>query len=467
MNAISLQFINYRNDQAELAGRIDHLIADAPTAGEESNPLGLVVPHAGYIYSGPIAAYAYRAIQGKDYDTVVVIGPSHRAPFKGISVLDASSFQSPLGEIPCDRELIESLLESHDNISYRPEAHSQEHSLEVQIPFLQRSLKSFKLVMAVIGSADREAEDAFTDLLAGIEGKKVLMVASSDLSHYHPYELANGMDRLAVDSVLRLNIDELNRNIRSRKCEMCGIRPVLTVMSALRKMGVEKGTLLKLANSGDTAGSKDQVVGYASVAFYRGDEEAKKGLGKGEESSSLDQASRRELLAIARRSIEETVRQGKRTEPATDNRAITIPQGAFVTIKIGGKLRGCIGNFGIRDAQPLFKTVSEMAASAAVHDPRFPPLSERELPSIELEISALTPLRPVSDPETVEVGRHGLYISKGGRSGVLLPQVATEYGWDRITFLEQTCRKAGLSRDEWKKGAAISVFEAQVFREED
>ena len=268
MNAVSLQFVDYRNDPAELAGRVDRMIAEAPPPPREGDPVGLVVPHAGYIYSGPIAAHGYRAIEGKDYDTVVVIGPSHRAPFRGISILDASSFESPLGSIPCDRPLIESLLAADDGISYLPEAHSQEHSLEVQIPFLQRSLPSFKLVMAVIGGDDPAAEEAFARLLAGVKGKKILLVASSDFSHYYPYGLANTMDRLALDSVLAMDGEELKKKIRAQKCELCGIRPVLTVMNIARRMGVGEGILLRQGHSGDTAGPRDRVVGYAAVAFY-------------------------------------------------------------------------------------------------------------------------------------------------------------------------------------------------------
>jgi AmmeMemoRadiSam system protein B/AmmeMemoRadiSam system protein A len=462
MNAISLQFVEYRGDPEELARRVDRMLEEAPAPARADDPAAIVVPHAGYRYSGPIAAYAYNAVRDRNYGTVVVIGPSHRVPFQGISILDAESFQSPLGAIPCDRGLIASLLESHENIAYLPEAHSDEHSLEVQVPFLQRSLKNFKLVMAVIGGHDPGAEEAFTGLLAEkAAAGGLLLVASSDWSHYKNYDLANLMDRLTLRSVLALDSEGLNRDIRSRKAELCGLRPVLSVISAVHRMGVREGVLLRHANSGDTAGPKDAVVGYAAIAFYRESGGGEKGSGR------LDEASKKELLALARKAIEGAVNTGRAPEPETANPALRNPQGAFVTIKINGKLRGCIGNFGIRDAKPLYRTVSDMAVAAAVQDPRFPPLSKRELPMIELEISALTPLTPLDDAEKIEVGRHGLHITKGFRSGVLLPQVASEYGWDRVTFLEQTCRKAGLGPDEWKEGSSISTFEAEIFSEKD
>ena len=466
MNAISLQFIDYRNDPGELAERVDRMLEAAATPARDDAPVALIVPHAGYIYSGPIAAHGYNTVRGREYDTVVIVGLSHRVPYSGISILDADSFSSPLGNIPGDRELIDALLAADDGIVSLPEAHRDEHSLQVQIPFLQRSLQGFSLVMAAISNHDPDAEEALVRILVETaKRKKVLLVASSDFSHYHSYGLANSMDRVALNSVLAMDRAALERDVRQGKCELCGIRPVLSVMEAAGRLGADRGILLRQANSGDTAGPKDRVVGYASVAFYTdgsragGNEEADRG--------TLDDASRLELLGIARRAIEGVVREGKAPTPSTDNPALMNLQGAFVTIKINGRLRGCIGNFGIRDATPLYRTVSEMAVAAAVKDPRFPPLAKRELPQIKIEISALTPLRPEEDPEKIEVGRHGIYIAKGRRSGVLLPQVATEYGWDRVTFLEQTCRKAGLGPNAWKEGTSISTFEAEIFSEKD
>jgi AmmeMemoRadiSam system protein A len=238
-------------------------------------------------------------------------------------------------------------------------------------------------------------------------------------------------------------------------------------MDYVKRMGAKGGVLLKQANSGDTAGPKNQVVGYAALGFWRDGAAA----GKGETAQSkaavagsrLDKAARTELLGIARRAVETIVREGRPPDLKTDNASLQTPQGAFVTLTIGGQLRGCIGTF--REDTPLFRTVAQMAVAAAREDPRFPPLSAAELPKIHVEISALTPMQPVADVGAIEVGRHGLYVTKGFNSGVLLPQVATEYGWDRTTFLEQTCRKAGLPKDAWREGAKILSFEAEVFGE--
>ena len=471
MNGISLQFAEFKGDAAELARRIDKMLAAAAAPASAEAPLAVVSPHAGYVYSGPIAAYAYRAVQGQAYDTVVVLGPSHRDAFTGLSVYDTTRFDTPLGQIPCDRELIGRLIGAHPNIGYRPSAHRDEHSLEVQVPFLQRALAGFKIVMVVVGGRDPEAELTLVTALADYaRRKRLLVVASSDLSHYHGYSEANRLDAVALQSIEALDTAALVKDIRSERCEACGILPVLIAMDYAKRMGAHEGVLLKHANSGDTAGPKDQVVGYAALAFWRDGDRGGKGGGKtshqGPDAAGgrLDAAARTELLGIARRAIEGAVRGSRAPEATSSNAALQTPQGAFVTITIGGQLRGCIGTF--REDTPLFRTVAQMAVAAAREDPRFPPLTESELPGIHVEISALTPMKPVADVNEIEVGRHGLYITRGFNSGVLLPQVATEYGWDRATFLEQTCRKAGLPKDAWKEGAKILSFEAEVFGED-
>jgi len=461
MNGISLQFAEFKGDAAELARRIDAMLAAAAAPERKEAPLAIVSPHAGYVYSGPIAAFAYRAVQGQAYDTVVVIGPSHRDAFTGLSVYDTTRFDTPLGQIPCDRELIGRLIGAHPSIVYRPAAHRDEHSLEVQVPFLQRALTGFKLVLVVAGQRDPEADLKLVDVLAEYaKHKRVLVVASSDLSHYHGYAEANKLDAVALKSIAALDTASLIRDIGAKRCEACGILPVLITMDYAKRRGAHRGELLKQANSGDTAGPKDQVVGYAALAFWS--DEAAAG-GTTVSIGRLDGATRTELLGIARRAIAETVRDSQRTEAKTANPSLQTPQGAFVTITIGGQLRGCIGTF--REDTPLYRTVAQMAVAAAREDPRFPPLTAAELPKIHVEISALTPMQPVADVGEIEVGRHGLYITRGLHSGVLLPQVATEYGWDRTTFLEQTCRKAGLPKNAWQEGAKILSFEAEVFGE--
>jgi AmmeMemoRadiSam system protein B/AmmeMemoRadiSam system protein A len=462
MNEISLQFAEFNGDPAELGTRVDRYLRSADQPPLPVAPVAVIVPHAGYVYSGPVAAHAYRALRGMDFDTVVVVGPSHRSAFRGISVMDAETFRTPLGDIPVDSALVRELLRGPDT-SWRPEAHAREHSLEVQVPFLQRALGKFSLVLAVVGNLSPAAEKAFIETLARARGsKRILLVASTDLSHYHDYKTARKLDDVALGLVRSLDAAALLRAVEKEECELCGILPVHLAMEYARVVGAGDVRLLDTASSGDTAGPKDQVVGYASLAFLPG-AAAKAAATPAEAAGSLGPAEKKRLLDLARRTIESWVRDRKLPAVSETDPTLQVRQGAFVTIEMKGALRGCIGNFVSKE--PLWKTVMAMAVAASSEDPRFPPMTPADLPGMELEISVLSPMRRISGPSEIEVGKHGLYIVKGYRSGTLLPQVATDYGWDGLTFLQQTCRKAGLPPDAWKEGAEISVYDAQVFSE--
>jgi AmmeMemoRadiSam system protein B/AmmeMemoRadiSam system protein A len=463
MNDISLQFAGYDGDARRLAAEVDRYVAGAKQSPLAENPAALIVPHAGYVYSGPVAAYAYRAIHGKRYDTVVIVGPSHRHPFRGISVVREAMIETPLGIIKVDAELTTALLTAHREISWRPPAHAQEHSVEVQLPFLQRVLGEFRLVMAVVGSWSPEGEAAFVKTLveAGKNGKRILLVASSDLSHYHDYGEARKLDGHALDLIKGMKGEALLSESQEGSCELCGLLPVHLAMELAEATGNGRVEVLNAANSGDTAGPKNEVVGYASVAFLPG---KCTGQAKGDEGM-LDAARRRRLLEIARQTIAANV-AGKGMPPIDEkDQSLQTRSGAFVTIEKHGQLRGCIGTF--TSDQPLWRTIMEMAVAASTGDPRFPPMTAGEEKDVELEISVLTPMRRITDVFEIEVGRHGLYIRKGAQAGTLLPQVATDYGWDRVTFLQQTCRKAGLPADAWKEGAEIYLYAAEVFNERE
>ena len=316
MNGISLQFAEFKGDAAELARRIDAMLAAAAAPARDEAPLALVSPHAGYVYSGPIAAYAYRAVQGRTYDTVVVIGPSHRDAFTGLSVYDTTRFDTPLGQIPCDRELIGRLIGAHPNIGYRPSAHRDEHSLEVQVPFLQRALAGFKLVMVVAGGRDPEAELTLVDVLAEYaKHKRVLVVASSDLSHYHGYAEANKLDAVALKSIAALDTAALIRDIGAERCEACGILPVLITMDYAKRMGAHAGRAaqageLRRHRGAEGPGRRLRGAGVLARRGRGGEEgcreEGRRGEGKTVSVGRLDGAARAELLGIARRAIAET-----------------------------------------------------------------------------------------------------------------------------------------------------------------
>jgi AmmeMemoRadiSam system protein B/AmmeMemoRadiSam system protein A len=467
----------YPSDANKIKMMMKEYFSEAKVREEEGKLSGLVVPHAGYIYSGGVAAYSYKAIKNPDeIDTVILLGPSHRASFMGISVFPGGTYETPLGDLTIDDEIAARLIEADDNIRYVEQAHAQEHSLEVQLPFIQTIFKDVKIVTVIFGMPDPSTDKKFVDTIADIiNTKKVLLIASSDFSHYHDYDTAKRMDDLGIESILKLSSSELMQKNYKRESELCGIYPVLTLIKIMNKIGVDKAVKLHYANSGDVSGDKSQVVGYAAIAFYKTKEaktekkaEAKtekKAEAKKEDDDELNSEQKKKLLEIAENTIEEYVKNKKKLvlTSITDPKLL-LENGAFVTINEEGLLRGCIGTF--TSEQPLYKTIIDMAISSSSSDPRFPPVAKDELDRLEVEISVLSPLRKIDDVNEIKVGKHGIYIIKGFNRGVLLPQVATEYGWDRTTFLEQTCRKAGLPKDSWKGDADIYIFSAQVFSRE-
>jgi AmmeMemoRadiSam system protein B/AmmeMemoRadiSam system protein A len=428
--------------------------------------VALVSPHAGYAYSGQVAAYAYKLIEGKPFDTVVVVAPSHYVNFKGFSLWDRGGYRTPLGLVPVDVELSRKMMEKSREIQFIPEAHAREHSLEMQIPFLQVVLKSFKLVPIVM-EPDWSWEGCQTlarSIADTVRGKKTLLVASTDLSHFHNYEKAVELDRRVIDRLDRFDPEGLTLNLKGNRAEACGGGPVVAVMLAAKALGANQGKSLKYLNSGDVTGERSRVVGYAAGVFYKGagrtvemKEEKKVGVDLG-----LSAEDKKTLHHIARTVVENRAKGKPVPEFKVETPILNESRGAFVTINKKGQLRGCIGY--IEGRGPVYKTVEKMAEEAAFRDPRFDPVKERELPELEIEISVLTPLKKITDINEIEVGKHGIYIKKGWNSGLLLPQVATDYGWDRLTFLEHTCQKAGLPTNAWKeKNMEIYIFSADIF----
>ncbi len=463
----------YPGDPATLRDNIQDYLNAVPETEDKKHfaapPTALIVPHAGYRYSGPVAAHAYKRLQNASFDMVFIIAPSHRTRFPGVSVYDGAGYRTPLGIVPIDRETAGSLMRTDDRIRYVPEAHAQEHSLEIQLPFLQTVLGDFKLVPLVMGDQRLAACQWLAEKIADhAKGKPALIVASTDLSHYHPYEAAKKLDKVVLDRVAAFDPEGLDRRLSSGDCEACGGGPMVTAMLAARQLGADEAQVLHYANSGDVTGDTSRVVGYMAAAFWN-----RQGKKRSETPSEnqhlskksgpgLSEAEKALLHKIAWESI--AARLEGRPLPNYDvpYPALKKIRGAFVTLKKNGRLRGCIGH--IVGRLPLAETVCEMAQAAAFEDPRFPPVTASEFDDLDVEISAMTPLKETDAIEEIQVGTHGLYITDGRRSGLLLPQVATEYGWDCQTFLEQTCRKAGLPKDAWKaSGTRIFTFSAEVF----
>jgi AmmeMemoRadiSam system protein B len=260
----------YPDSPEELRMTVDDLLSKADERRIEGELIALIAPHAGYMYSGPVAAYAYKVLEGLKFDTVILVGPSHYTLFDGISVYKRGYYQTPLGSIGINSSLAEHLIENDDKISFRPSAHIREHSLEVQLPFLQRTLEDFQIVPILMGDQSEELCEILSKALVETIGdEKVLLIASTDLSHYHSYEEAKELDKVALDSIEKLDPKVLNDNVKAGRCELCGAGPVIAVISAVKELGADRIEILRYANSGDITGEKGLVVGYGAVVIYR------------------------------------------------------------------------------------------------------------------------------------------------------------------------------------------------------
>jgi len=440
----------YPSEPEILKKEVDNFIQGAEYQDIKGELIALISPHAGYQFSGQVAGYAYRNLHDRPVKTVIIIGPAHYFPFRGISVYKEGFFRTPLGDVEIDEKVSGLLIKEEMDVSFIKEAFLKEHSLEVQLPFLQRTLKRFRVVPVLVGSPTERSLQHVIPVLTELLRKQrdVLIIASSDLSHYHTYEEARKMDMMFIDAILRLAIEELQGLLSRGEVEACGAWPVIITMAVARNLGATEGILYKYANSGDITGDTRRVVGYAAIGLY------KKELSPGQRSF---------LLKIARETIFSYVKEKKIPRFNIIDRRLMASGATFVTIKDRyGNLRGCIGN--IFPVMPLYESVQKNAIAAATADPRFPPLRPEELEGLSVEVTVLSPLERITDPEDIVIGRHGLFIVKGSKSGILLPQVPVEFGWDRKTFLKEVSLKAGLPEDAWKDGE-LYRFTAEIIKE--
>ena len=440
-----------------------HFREAKPPQHPGESPQALIAPHAGYLFSGRVAASAFNQIPGKNsYKRVFIIASSHQMHFPGVSVWTAGDYETPLGTVSVDQETCRLLKESSPLFQCREDAHLAEHSLEVQLPFLQVKLEErFQLVPLILGTGKAEDCEKIAGTLRPWFIPENLFVVSSDLSHYPCYNDAVSTDRVTTEAILSNSPEQLLLRMKENRTKgipglatsLCGWTGVLTLLYLTRGEGFH-AEWTDYLNSGDEPryGDQERVVGYSAVTFYR----------NSGTQFFLSPQEKKALLAIADRTVRETVVAGKcqqvDEEPLSGN--LAAHAGAFVSIYIAGKLRGCIGSF--TTGEPLAHVVSRSAVSATA-DTRFNPVEPEELESLTIEISVLTPLRRVYSASEVIPGKHGIYIKKGGSSGTFLPQVAGRYGWDREEFLGRCSRdKAGLGWDGWKT-AELYVYEAIIF----
>lgn len=464
----------YPADSARLTSVIESFMADAKPAND-GHQVAIIVPHAGYIFSGQIAADGYNQVRHNRYDLIVLLGTNHSAAgFTGISVYPKGAFATPLGAAAVDDSAAEELIREDPEVTTDVAVHQKEHSIEVQVPFVKYLFPQAKILPIIVSEPGVHACVRFGQSLGRIlKNKRALIVASSDLSHYPAFDDAIRIDNATLRAIVSLDADkidselegELHWNVPNLATCACGKGPIIAAVAAAKELGASCGSIISYSNSGyNPVGKSDQVVGYGAVLIAMGKAGAPVDADTVMVDSSyvLDSSDKSALLKYARKTLEQIFATETVPLPRNFNSSLKVKRGAFVTLRMHGELRGCIGN--MTADRPLSTVVGAMALQAAFNDTRFTPLTERELSQVEIEISVLTPFKAVNSADDIVLGRDGVVIRKGSKQAVFLPQVATETGWSKEVFLDQLCYKAGLRAGDWKD-AQLLTFQADVFSE--
>ena len=452
----------YTGNAQELENEVDSLLMRHSSSQIYDNLAALIVPHAGYYFSGNVAASAYMAIDTKkQYKRIFLLGPSHHQWLNGASVnTEAEFYATPLGNVKVDHETAISLTKADSLFAYHHSAHTQEHCLEVQLPFLQRRLGDVPpIVPIIISTNDYYKLKRMADVLKPFFTDENLFVISSDFSHYPSYQDACEVDAKTGKAIETGDVEEFiatieanaNSGKRNLATSACGEFAIVTLMLMMDSQYNVKHLMYQ--NSGDID-NRDQsrVVGYHSFAILRNNT-----------SFTLSDDDKKALKDIALQSIKDQLAGKPIAQPSLNSKFSILNSkcGAFVSLHKYGRLRGCIGHFG--EDYPLHEIVARMARAAAFEDPRFMPVTNDELGDIDIEISVLTPMRRIQGINEFQLHRHGIYIKKGYRSGTFLPQVADEVNWTKEEFIGHCAQdKAGIGWDGWRD-AELYVYEAIVF----
>ena len=454
----------YEKSKAGLAKQVDQCLERATVGVAGPYRIrALVSPHAGYEWSGPTAAYAYKALQGSRYKRVVLLGPSHRLPLQGGAITDVDAYETPLGTVPLDLDSCKALLASCSAIAKLPPEKDQEHSLEIQLPFLQRTLGEFSLVPIMIGEITPNECEQIANAIRPLLDNNTLLVLSSDFTHqgprfdYIPFkknvqENIRRLDFTAVNAILNLDVREFWGFCEAVKSTICGKNPIKIGLLALPMQ--TQVDFAHYETSGDRLKDYSETVSYCALVFR-------------ERPDYLDEKETALLLESARKTLEKYFAEGKPKEvlPPADQRMERLQEkkGVFVTLKEKGQLRGCIGH--LTGTDTLDRTVASTVLLSAFQDTRFNPLQKDELPKVDIEISVMSPMKEIASWKDIVLGRDGVVLEKNGRSALFLPQVALEQGWNVEETLSQLSKKAGLNPDDWKSGCRFKTFTAQVFGE--
>ncbi len=466
----------YAADSTLLTNQIKVFLKNA-VPPKVDNAVAVIVPHAGYIYSGQIDADAYIQVKDNIFDLIIILGTNHTtAGFSGISVYPSGGFATPIGVADVDDKIAGELLKKDNDVNSDLTVHKKEHSIEVQVPFIKYLFPHAKILPIIVGEPNIKMCSRFADTLAGlIKDKKVLIIASSDLSHYPDFDDAIKTDNKTLKSIAGLNPEkivsemqnQLDKNIPQLLTCACGEAPIIAAVELAKELGAGCASIISYTNSGyNSLGSTNRVVGYGAVVISKGKASSVVDVDSVITNNlyKLNSSDKKKLLKYARQTLEQYFAVQTVPLPRNMNPMLKIKRGVFVTLNKNGKLRGCIGR--MSEDTPLCTNVGAMALSAAFNDNRFSPLTKEELPQVEIEISVLTPFKQIKNSNEIVLGRDGVIVKKESKQAVFLPQVATETGWNKEKFLDQLCYKAGLNAGDWKD-AELFTFHADVFSEKD
>jgi MEMO1 family protein len=455
----------YESDPEMLRHQIKALFDEAKSSliSSSRKARALILPHAGYPFSGKVAASGINQLNpSTDTGTIFIIGSSHRANFDGASVFKGSAFETPLGQVAVDEETAERLTLASPCFSFSQQPHIKEHALEVQLPLLQYYLqKPFKIVPILIGTHNPETTKNIAEILQAWFTDENLFIISTDFSHYPDYRAATAVDNATIQAILKNSPHKLIETLRTNEhkgipnlaTSLCGWTATLTLLNITEHDGDLQFHQILYENSGDSLlGDKERVVGYDAIVIS-----APK-----TKSFSLSEAEKGLLIKRAKESIGSIfTKKNISAKTSTLPLALKAHTGAFVSIYRDNHLVGCMGHIG--EDEPLWQVVDKVAKSAAIEDTRFKPLTHEAYHDIQIEISVLTPARKISDIEEILPGKHGILIKKDQQQGTFLPQVASRMNWSAIEMLEHCARdKAKIGTDGWKD-ADIYTYEAIVF----
>lgn len=494
----------YPSDKTELKKDLDYYFSLANKLFKfpsNDNIIALVVPHAGYYFSGLCAATAYQSIKNSHFDKVIIIGPSHYKNFNGIALPDYDIYRTPMGDIPVDKRAVSNLLNKSSLFKVVPSVHQKEHSIEIQLPFLQSCLNNFLIIPLIIGNLEEKDFKTIAKTINELinnelfnKDKKTLIVISSDFIHYGPsfgytpaFDDVEKFNKMAISAILDKSFTKFDSIIKKTSATICGKDPIKILLKI-----IESGALGKVECQVTSYYNSSQIENSRNNNEFieKNENKVEKESGKQIDISKLSQVSQKKsfvsyaslvcsskltpkeeriLLNIARNSIANNLFPEKKSKlnfEITDN--IKKNHGVFVTLKTkDGNLRGCIGR--IISEEPLHKSIAEIALSSAFQDTRFLPLTKNELKNITISITILTPPHYVNSYNDIVIGKHGIILEKTinglTKSAVFLPQVASEQGWDLAETLNNLSEKAGLQKDAWKNRCQFKIFEGFEFSE--